>query len=84
MTRERIVSSLTSPPGIPDHMRVALLQPEEAGWIEARVHAGDDGEPASGRHRQLSFREPGRVTLVGCADLVDDGHAVTSRCCFTN
>jgi hypothetical protein len=69
---------------IPDHVCVAFLEAEEARRVEACVHARDDGEPPARRHRQSSFGKPGRVALVRFGDLVDDGHAATSRCCFTS
>jgi hypothetical protein len=35
--------------GVADDVRVALLEPEELGGVEARVHARDDCELAAGR-----------------------------------
>ena len=42
MTRERIVVVVDESARVPDHVRVAFLEPEEARGIEACVHAGDD------------------------------------------
>src|SRR5262249_28422149 len=53
-------------------------EPEKPRRIEARIHAGDDGELTVGRHRELALLEPRRIALVGCSDLVDYGHASTS------
>jgi hypothetical protein len=53
-------------------MRVALFQAERLGRVEAGVHAGDDSEPASWRHRQITLDEPRSVGIVCRADFVDD------------
>src|SRR4029079_11323849 len=64
--------------GVADHVCVTFLEPQEAGGVQARIHAGDDGELPPRRHGQAALREPGCVALVGLRDLVDDGHPATS------
>ena len=55
------------PARVADHVRVALVEAEEACRIEARVHARDDGELPARRHRQVAVGESGGVALVGFA-----------------
>jgi hypothetical protein len=64
MTSERIASSVTEASRVADHVRVAGLEPEEAGWIETSVHAGDDRDPPGRRHRQVALGEGIGVDLV--------------------
>ena len=69
---ERVVGD--DPAGVPDHVGVALLEPERLRRVDAGVHAGDHREPAAGRHRQVSLGELRGVRVVGGLDGVELGH----------
>jgi hypothetical protein len=43
--------------GVADHVGIAQVQAEEGERFEPRVHAGHDGEVASGRHGELTLGE---------------------------
>ena len=52
--------------GIADHVGVAFGEAREFGGVEAGIHAGEDGEAAGRRKRQLAlFAEIGGVVGVG-------------------
>ena len=76
MIRERSASSVTTAPAF------RIVEPEEFGGIEPRVHAGDDGELPAGRHREIAFFELRGVGEIGFADLVDDRHQAPPRFTF--
>ena len=53
--------------GVADDMRVALGEPGVFGRIEARVHAGENGEaPRRGKPKLALLAEAVDVSLVGC------------------
>ena len=55
--------------GVADDVRVALAQPGVLGRVEAGIHAGQDGEAARGRQRELRLGAEGRgVGVVGGED----------------
>ena len=58
--------------GVADDVGVALGEAGVFGRVEARVHAGEDGEAAAGRHRQVSLVEARGILAVGGQHLVDD------------
>ncbi|EAU65160.1 hypothetical protein STIAU_4203 [Stigmatella aurantiaca DW4/3-1] len=57
--------------GVADDVRIALLEPRELGGIDARVHAGQDGEASGGGQRQLALvTEPLGIGGVGGKNLI--------------
>ncbi len=53
--------------GVADHVRVALLQAEQAVGVQARVHAREHRDLARGRQRQLALVE-GRGVGLGVGE----------------
>ena len=47
--------------GVPDHVRISLLQPEQAEDVQSRVHARKDGDAFCRRQRQVAAIEALRV-----------------------
>lgn len=69
-----------APTGVADDMGIAFREPGVLRRIEARIHAGEDGEFSDGRHEELAFvAEIRHVGLVGSQYFVEDlAHRATS------
>src|SRR5712691_5835274 len=59
---------------VPDHVRVALAQPEQPVGIQTRIHAGNDRDSLRGRQRQRPLVEALGVPRRVLEQLVDDRH----------
>ena len=79
---ERVVARAAS--GVADDVGVALAQACDLGRIDARVHAGENGEPSRGGKRELSLVAEARgVRCVGGENFLEDlahGHLLWRRC----
>src|SRR5665254_18943 len=66
--------------GIANHVRIAFCQTRELRWIEARIHAGQDGKPASGWQSEPAFiTELFYVALIRRQDIIKSlGHGDAS------
>ena len=75
MTSERIASSLARPPALRITWASPSLEAGVLGGVEARVHAGEDGEAPCGWERELALVTEGAAVLLVCGDdLVEYGH----------
>jgi hypothetical protein len=64
--RERIASFARPAASVADNMSVAFGKPREFGWIEPRIHAGQDVEVPRRWHRQLCFFTEGFCIGLVC------------------
>jgi hypothetical protein len=63
---------------VADDVRLALLQAEQAVHVQARVHAGDDGDGPGRAVGQVTLGEPGRVGAVPLEQLVGVAQPISS------
>jgi len=63
---------------VPDHVGVALAQPEQPVRIQARIHAGNDRDALRRREWQRPLLDV-RVSRRVLEQLVDDRHRSSSR-----
>ncbi len=61
------------PTGVADHVRLALVQAEQAVDVQPGVHAGDDGDVLGRRQRERAGEGLGVAGVVG-EQFVRDGH----------
>lgn len=57
---------------IPDNVRISFLEPEDAGWIDPRIHAGNGYDFTGRREGKMTIVELGSVLLVGGFELFCD------------
>lgn len=76
-TAERFAGSAAC---VADDVCVAFGEAEDGEDVDARVHAGDDGQFALGREREMAFCESGGVLRVGGFDVCYVGHVDCCRC----
>jgi hypothetical protein len=62
MASERIWSSVITP-GVADDVRISLGEAENPVEVQPGVHAGDDGQLATGRNGEITLVEGGGVIL---------------------
>jgi hypothetical protein len=62
------------PAGVSDDVSVAFLEPERTSGVDARVHASENREPSSRRHRQGPLVELARIRVVGGQDFLEYRH----------
>jgi hypothetical protein len=74
---DRVVIDHT--PGVADHVRVALLEPEQTVGTEPGIHAGQHGDLLAGRKRQRALVESLRIALRVLDQRVGDGHRSSCR-----
>src|SRR5579875_72442 len=62
------------PAGVADDVSVSLLQTQDPMHVDARVHAGDDGQLLGGWRGELPFGEALGVASVVLQQLLNDAH----------
>src|SRR5262249_23873774 len=60
--------------GVADHVRVAFVQAEEPGRVQARVHAGEDCDSLGRWQWEIAVTEVGRILVGVLEQLIRDAH----------